>query len=230
MFWRRRKQPVDIEPLIARLSEPDCSHNDIMNLGLTRDKRAIPPLLEVLEFGEEKNRAFAALALPIPSFDPKNYLPEVIPPLIDHLLYDPSAEVRQACAAVLACEQYKLKDPDIDNALWSALDDPDIRPRAYAAKFFIYVKDKRIASRLKEWLNDPNWAVRYTACDGLVELNEVNEQVLQTIQQLQQDPDAIAHDQLLSQMADGVSPSLSDKKTGLKDLEEKARKLLAGQR
>lgn len=180
-------QPIDdAETLIARLSDHDPGTVAAAAFGLSWHSEAAKtePLLRLLESDNPGLREAAAMGLG-PVLDQR--LEEVI---IDHALNDESARVRAVCISKLTHGSRRALQTVIDTA-----SDPDSDVRVQVAMVFLWRRSRSGIRVLRGLLADPSWRVRHAACSCLLHHEIADQQVIETLEQLAQEPEATEHDE-----------------------------------
>jgi len=144
--------------------------------------------------------------------------------LIGRLQKDPSGTVRWVCASSLDNRWYRASL----EVFTAALNDPDDYVIAYACIALGHMGDSRAVEPLRLLLSHASWKARYGACETLIKLNTVDEQVVSVLEVLVEEPEGIEHDARIkrsnevdAEMEMNIPPSLTSR-----EVLEKARLML----
>jgi HEAT repeat protein len=194
--------PDDFEGLAQKLSDqdPDVRCFAAYRLMRLEDRRAVEPLLGLLE--DESARVRFAAALGLGHYE----APESVPRLLDHLENDPDPHARALCASALD----RVGGDDTLAGLIRALGDPDWHVKSAACSALARRKDSRAASGLIGLLDDPLWNVRHSACQALVDLEVADERVVSATEQLRREPEAEGYEDGMAAVAEFVKALITE--------------------
>jgi HEAT repeat protein len=153
--------PRAVGPLARALNDPSrwtlsLVAENLMVMG----PEAVPPLLDLLVYGEYNVRVSAVQILG------QIRDPRATRPLVTALAGETNLNLRAQAAAALG----KLGGPDAETALVDALADPEWQVRAQAAKGLGRIGRPSVAGRLAEAMPDQSWWVRVNCAEALVRL------------------------------------------------------------
>jgi TonB family protein len=168
--WQNFAQKaVKAEPLPARLltdlkaAEPDKRRAAADELGMLRNREAVPPLVAALADKEATVREAAAFALGQIT-DPRAVAP------LTKVLADKEAEVRASVAFALGM----IGERKSGQTLSELLEDPVAVVRAAAVTAMGLMQDEEGVDEIVDMLNDPSLDVRYDAAWALGQFNEAD--------------------------------------------------------
>jgi HEAT repeat protein len=144
--------------------------------------------------------------------------------LISHLQNDPAGIVRWVCVSSLDNRWYRASL----EVFTGALNDPDDYVISYACITLGRMGDTRAVEPLHRLFSHATWRARYGACEALVRLNAVDNQVVAALEVLVEEPEGIEHEAWIKRsnkvdadMEMNIPPSLTPR-----EVLEKARQML----
>lgn len=160
-------------------------------------KRVVEALLTALKDPSARIRAYVAVLL----WKVKTL--EVQSALLRHLRNDPSDFVRRSCAIGL---QWNPDSPQRREGLIAALHDPSRDVLVPVIQALGKLGDTEAVAPLHTVLKHPSWDVRFRACETLVHLRAVDQDVVHLLEELNQGAEAEEY----NQMATSLDEQLED--------------------
>jgi len=145
---------------------------------------SIELLLSAIDDEDEKVREAAALGIGALELDAG------IPSLKWHLLHDPSPVVRDMCISGL----WFAPQAELLSTYLEALRDPCPHVVAGICHSLRWLGDRSAATPLNTLLHHDVWQVRHAVCQALIEIDSVDEEVVQELTRLMDDPKSKQHD------------------------------------